>query len=66
MIGKVEIISLSNRVHLATAEMLREYPMADLRYYAKGLGIKNTRMAKEHLVAAMVQRGATICGYVGN
>lgn len=65
MIGKLNIVTLSNKVHPATEAMLMRYPATDLRYYAGSLGIKPIPKTKVELVAKLMERGATICGSIG-
>mgnify|MGYP006332252341 CR=1 FL=1 len=61
----LKCFALTHKVHPATREMLQRYPLRDLRYYAKGLGITPAK-DKTTLITQLLNRKATICGAVGN
>ncbi len=59
-------VSLSNRVHPATRNMLECYPLRDLKYYAEQLGVEVGKTKEQTIDNLMASGKATICGTLGD
>lgn len=59
-------VSLSNRVHPATRNMLEVYPLRELKYYAETLGVEVGKTKEQTIDNLMASGKATICGSLGD